>query len=156
MAAPSPYRVLNETKYNVMKLELKRVAKRDTYTIGKLYIDGVYFCDTLEDKDRGLYQGMLLNDIKRIKVMHQTAIPTGTYKVIVNMSPKFKRNLPRLLNVPGYEGILIHRGNTDKDTSGCILVGENKQVGKVINSTPYELKLVELLKDREDVIIEIK
>lgn len=139
-----------------MKLELKRVAKRDTYTMGKLYIDGVYFCDTLEDKDRGLYQGMLLNDIKRIKVMHQTAIPTGTYKVIVNTSPKFKRNLPRLLNVPGYDGVLIHRGNTDRDTSGCILVGENKQVGKVINSAPYEIKLVEMLKDREDVIMEIK
>lgn len=139
-----------------MKLTLKRIAKKETYTIGKLYIDDVYFCDTLEDKDRNLHQGMLLNDIKRIKVMHQTAIPTGTYKVIVNMSPKFKRLLPRLQNVPAFDGILIHRGNTDKDTSGCILVGENKEVGKVINSTPYEQKLVELLKGKENIFIEVK
>lgn len=67
--------------------------------------------------------------------MNQTAIPTGNYKIIVNLSPKFKRNLPRLIDVPGFDGILIHRGNTDKDTSGCILIGENKVVGKVINST---------------------
>lgn len=139
----------------MIKLELKRIAKKETYTIGKLYINDVYFCDTLEDKDRGLFQGMLLNDIKRIKVMHQTAIPTGTYKMTVNLSPKFKRLLPRLLNVPGFDGILIHRGNTDKDTSGCILVGENKAVGKVLNSTPYEQKLVELLKDQESISIKI-
>lgn len=136
----------------MVKLELKRIARKDSYTIGKLFVNGQYFCDTLEDKDRGLYQGQLINDIKRVKVMHQTAIPTGTYKVIVNMSPSKKRLLPRLLNVPGYEGILIHRGNTAKDSSGCILVGENKEVGKVINSTPYELKLVELLKGQDSII----
>ena len=138
-----------------MKLVVKRTAKRPTYTIGKLYVDGVYLCDTLEDADRGLSQDMPLSEIQRIKVMHETAIPTGTYKVIVNMSPRFGRLLPRLLDVPGFEGILIHRGNTDKDTSGCILVGENKAVGKVINSTPYELRLVEMLRKETDVTIEI-
>ena len=128
-----------------MKIEVRRIAKKNTYTIGKMYIDGRYFCDTLEDKDRGLSQADSVNSIHKIKVPNQTAIPTGTYEVIVNMSPKFGRKLPRLLDVPGFEGILIHRGNTDKDTSGCILIGENKVVGKVLNSTPYETELVKLL-----------
>lgn len=127
-----------------MKLLLKRIFKGETYTVGKLYIDGKYFCDTLEDK------------VREVKIKNETAIPAGTYKVIVNMSPRFKRLLPRLLDVPGFEGILIHRGNTDKDTSGCILVGENKVKGKVINSTPYEKKLVEILKNESDISITIE
>lgn len=128
-----------------MHILVRRIAKRDTYTIGKMYIGTKYFCDTLEDTDRGLTQVSSVSSIHKIKVPSKTAIPTGTYKVVVNKSPKFGRMLPRLLNVPGFDGILIHRGNTDKDTSGCILVGENKVVGKVINSTPYETKLVALL-----------
>lgn len=128
-----------------MKLELKRIARKGTYTIGKLFVDGKYFCDTLEDTDRHLKQSDSLALIKSKKVPGQTAIPTGSYKVIVNRSPKFRRNLPRLLNVPGFEGILIHRGNSDKDSAGCVLVGENKVVGKVINSTGYEHKLVDIL-----------
>jgi hypothetical protein len=135
------------------KLELKRIARKATYTIGKLYVDGKYFCDTLEDVDRGLTQSMPLAEIKRIKVMHQTAIPTGTYKVIVNVSPSKQRLLPRLLDVPGFDGILMHRGNTDADSSGCVLVGENKQVGKVLNSTKYELALVDLLKNEKEITI---
>lgn len=139
-----------------MKIEVKRIAKRSTYTIGKMYIDGNYFCDTLEDVDRGINQKDSLDTIKKIKVAGATAIPTGAYKVIVNMSPKFQRNLPRLIDVPGFEGILIHRGNTDKDTAGCILVGENKVVGKVINSTVYEKKLVNILQNtKEDITITI-
>lgn len=131
-----------------MKLELKRIALKDTYTIGRLYIDGEYFCDTLEDKVRDLSQEK--------KVPGETAIPAGTYKVIVNDSPRFKRKLPRLLNVPHFDGILIHRGNTPEDTSGCILVGENKQIGRVINSTIYEERLVELLKYENNITIEVK
>ena len=139
-----------------MKIEVKRIAKRSTYTIGKMYIDGNYFCDTLEDVDRGINQKDSLDTIKKIKVAGATAIPIGTYKVIVNMSPKFQRNLPRLIDVPGFEGILIHRGNTDKDTAGCILVGENKVVGKVVNSTVYEKKLVNILQNtKEDITITI-
>lgn len=139
-----------------MKIEVKRVAKKSTYTIGRMYIEGKYFCDTLEDKDRLLTQNTPLSTIMSVKMPGSTAIPTGTYKVIVNMSPKFKRNLPRLLNVPGFEGILIHRGNTDKDSAGCILVGENKVVGKVINSTIYEKKLVNILQNtKEDITITI-
>lgn len=128
-----------------MNIYIKRIAKRDTYTIGKMYLNNKYFCDTLEDKDRNLTQDMPLPEIKKIKVKHETAIPTGTYRVIVNYSPKFKRMLPRVLNVPGFDGILIHRGNSDKDTSGCILVGNNNIVGKVTNSTKYELALIPIL-----------
>ena len=111
-----------------MKLKLERLYLKPDYTIGKLYIDGKYFCDTLEKKIPG-----------------RTAIPAGRYEVIVNISPKFCRKLPRLLNVPGFEGILIHRGNTPEDTAGCILVGENRERGKVINSTRYEVQLTGIL-----------
>lgn len=138
-----------------MKLKLTRTAKRERYTIGKLYIDGKYFSDTLEDPDRGLKQSMPLWEIQRKKVYGETAIPTGIYKVEVTMSPKFGRLLPRLQNVPGFDGILMHRGNTAADTLGCILVGENKEVGKVINSTIYELRLTGMLKKESNVTIEI-
>jgi hypothetical protein len=131
-----------------MELRLQRRFLGKDYTIGSLYVDGEYFCDTLEDTDRGLTQEMPLEEIRRIKIPHETAIPTGTYRVIVNISPAKKRMLPRLLDVPGFSGILIHRGNTKSDSSGCILVGENKVKGKVINSTPYEKKLVEMLTEK--------
>lgn len=150
-----------------MKLTLKRTAKKPTYTIGKLYIDDVYFCDTIEDTDRGLYQGQDLELIKKIKINSKTAIPRGTYKITLNVvSPKYskkkiyqdicKGRVPRLLNVPGYEGVLIHIGNTADDSSGCILVGENKQVGKVLNSTETFRKLYNKIKGQENLIIEIK
>lgn len=138
-----------------MKILVRRIALKDGYTIGKMYLDGLYFCDTIEDTDRGLRQTMTLPEIQRIKVMHKTAIPTGTYAVIVNVSPSKKRLLPRLLDVPGFEGILIHRGNTAEDSSGCIIVGENKVVGQVINSTTYENRLVDLLKMESKITIEI-
>lgn len=120
-----------------MELTLKRTALRDTYTIGRLYIDGQYFCDTLEDKVRNL-------DTEP-KVPAQTAIPSGRYRVIVNRSPKFHRRLPRLLDVPHFDGILIHRGNTAADTAGCILIGENTAKGRLSNSTRYEVKLTAIL-----------
>lgn len=135
-----------------MKLVLNRIAKKPLYTIGRLFVDGKYFCDTLEDRCRDLD--------KEEKVMHETAIPAGVYEVIVNVSVKFKRKLPLLLNVPYFTGIRIHRGNTDKDTSGCILVGENKQPGRVINSTGYELRLTELIEiamlSREKITIQVQ
>jgi hypothetical protein len=88
----------------------------------------------------------LEDTVREKKIAGKTAIPEGTYQVIVNRSPKFKRDLPLLLDVPNFEGIRIHRGNTVKDTSGCILVGENKVKGKVINSTKYETLLTAILK----------
>lgn len=120
-----------------MKLQLERKYLKPEYTIGQLKVDGTFFCDTLEDRVRDLS--------REKKVPGQTAIPAGKYEVIVNISPRFKRKLPRLLNVPDFEGILIHRGNTPEDTAGCILVGENKAKGRVINSTPYELRLTEMI-----------
>lgn len=152
-----------------MKLLLKRIAKKSTYTIGRLFIDGVYFCDTLEDKDRNLSSNMPLDQIKDIKVSDNTAIPTGTYKITLDVvSPKYskvqwyiqnvnKGKVPRLLNVPGFDGILIHTGNDNSDTSGCILVGENKEVGKVLNSKNTFLKLYKkLLEDKNNIIITIE
>ena len=111
-------------------------------------MNGAYFCDTIEDPVRTLKS-------KEDKVPGKTAIPPGIYKIILNESPKFKRILPRLIDVPFFDGILIHRGNRASDSEGCIIVGENKIKGKVINSTYYEEKLVELLKNAEDIEIEI-
>lgn len=132
-----------------MELKVKRLHLKPNYTIGKLFVDGVYFCDTLEDKvvdlDRsGRFEG------DETKTPGETAIPYGVYKVEVSMSPRFGRMLPRLLDVPHFEGILIHRGNTAKDTSGCILVGENKQVGAVLNSTPYEIELTKRIAECQE------
>lgn len=138
-----------------MKLLLKRIAKLPDYTIGKLYLDGEYICDTLEDTDRGLNQQMPLKEIQSKKVYGKTAIPQGTYNITLNVvSPKFKDRtwakswegkLPRLLNVPGYDGVLIHVGTKAEDTLGCILVGENKVKGKLINSTATFSKLMAIL-----------
>ena len=128
-----------------MDLTLKRTYKGNAYTIGKLYIDGKYECDTLEDIDRGLDSKMPDSVIASKKVYGSTAIPCGTYGITIDtVSPKFKGKswakfcngkLPRLINVKGYEGVLIHVGNTKDDTLGCILVGQNKVKGQVINST---------------------
>ena len=139
----------------MIKLQLKRIFKGSTYTIGKLYVNGEYFCDTLEDTDRGLTSEMPISKIKDIKIYGKTAIPTGTYKIVMNVvSETFKNRswakpyggkLPRLVNVPGYEGVLIHVGNDQEATSGCILVGENRIKGKVINSTACFYALMTVL-----------
>jgi len=130
-----------------VKLLLKRIFLGEDYTIGKLYINGTYFCDTLEDKNRDHNKDGILSGPEEQKVYGKTAIPYGEYEIIVGYSPTFKRRLPQLLDVPHFSGVLIHRGNTAQDTAGCILVGENKVKGKVINSTPYEVKLTNILDD---------
>lgn len=126
-----------------MRLELKRIAKREDYTIGRLYVDGEYFCDTLEDKVRDL--------TRETKVYGKTAIPEGTYEVTLRVqSPRFSQKkqydfckgyLPRLLGVPSFEGVLIHVGNTAADTEGCILVGKNTVRGMVTDSSATFRKL---------------
>lgn len=121
-----------------MNIELKRRYLGEVYTIGSLSIDGQYFCDTLEDA------------VRQVKVYGKTAIPYGRYNIILNVSPHFGRILPRLIDVPQFDGVLIHRGNTAEDTAGCILVGENKVKGKVINSTPYEIGLVKMMQEAID------
>lgn len=126
-----------------MILTLKRIALRPTYTVGKLYIDGEYVCDTIEDCVRDLNRNGIFDNGER-KIYGETAIPFGTYEVTLKVkSPKYSKKqaydwcggyLPRLLNVPHFDGILIHAGNTASDSAGCVLVGENKIVGQVVNS----------------------
>lgn len=116
-----------------MNITVKRIALRPTYTIGKMYINGKYYCDTLEDTVRDLNQNGKF-DGNESKIYGQTAIPYGTYRVLWTYSPRFKKYMPELKDVPEFSGVRIHAGNTNADTLGCILVGQNKQVGKVINS----------------------
>lgn len=128
-----------------MEIRIKREQLEPTYTIGRLFINNQYFCDTVEDCDRGLTDNMPLEEIMHKKVYGETAIPKGTYKITLDIvSPKFQEKswakfcdgkLPRLLNVKGFEGVLIHVGNTPKDSLGCILVGKNTIKGQVTNST---------------------
>ena len=141
-----------------MKLTLKRIALRQTYTIGKLYIDDNYFCDTLEDAVRDLDKnGKFDNGEKKIK--GKTAIPYGTYEIKWTYSPRFKKYTPQLMNVPSFEGIRIHSGNSSTDTEGCLLLGENKKVGMVLNSRATINKFYPLIKKacfKGKVTIEIK
>ena len=129
-----------------MELTLKRIALRSEYTIGKLYVDGKYVCDTIEDTVRDLDKdGKFANG--EVKIPGKTAIPYGRYEITMKVkSPKYSNfskyswakkydgYLPRLLNVPHFDGVLIHVGNSALDSEACVLVGENKVVGKVINS----------------------
>lgn len=97
-----------------MKIQIKRLHRTEFSTIGELLIDDVWECYTLEDIERD------------VKIKGETAIPKGTYKVIINQSNRFKRLLPLLLNVQNFEGVRIHAGNTNHDTEGCILVGKTR------------------------------
>lgn len=141
-----------------MNLTLKRLNLTPNYTEGELYVNGVYFCKTLEDTNRDLNKnGQFDNNEK--KVYGETCIPYGKYKVILSYSPKFKRELPEILDVPNFQGIRVHRGNKISDTLGCVLCGEKVKNGYLSNSTPYEIKLVELFKQaksrNEESFIEI-
>lgn len=138
-----------------MKLKLVRKYRKEKYTIGKLYVDGVYFCDTIEDKDRGLDDVMGLAEIMIKKKYGETAIPYGIYKVEITYSPKYKKLMPEIKNVKGFSGIRIHSGNTAKDTLGCLIVGKNTQVGMVTESRKTYNKLFALMKDEKDISIEI-
>ena len=139
-----------------MELKLKRIFKGGLYTIGKLYVNGVYECDVLEDTDRGLSDKMELSEIRKVKQYGKTAIPIGTYSIDMNtISPKFKDRswakvcegkLPRLINVKGFDGVLIHVGNKPEDTLGCLLTGYNKIKGQIVNSTSAFTKLYEKMK----------
>ena len=153
-----------------MRLKLDRRWKKATYTIGVLYVDGVRFCETLEDRDRGLKQGDHPNIIRSRKVYGETAIPTGTYGVAMNItSPKYaavswywklcKGKMPRLVKVPCFEGVLIHPGNTALDTKGCILVGRNTKVGRLTDSKACFQEIYRLMREAadngEEITIEI-
>ena len=141
-----------------MNLTLKRLNLTPNYTEGELYVNGVYFCKTLEDTNRDLNKNGKFDNNEK-KVYGETCIPYGKYKVILSYSPKFKRELPEILEVPDFQGIRIHRGNKISDTLGCVLCGEKVKNGYLSNSTPYEIKLVELFKQaksrNEESFIEI-
>lgn len=141
-----------------MKLTLKRIALRPTYTIGKLYIDDVYFCDTIEDTVRDLNKNGKFDNGEK-KIHSKTAIPYGIYEIKWTYSPRFKKYTPQLMNVPSFEGIRIHAGNTSADTEGCLILGKNKQVGKVLNSRATINKFYPIIKNacsNGKVTIEIK
>ena len=140
-----------------MRVTLVRIANRPTYCIGKLYIDGKYFCDTIEDTDRGLKDEMTEEEILKKKVKGETAIPTGIYPVYLTYSPKYNKQMPLIDNVKGYSGIRIHSGNTSKDTEGCLIVGKNKEVGKVLESRKtYNALFREFVKTNSKIIIDIQ
>ena len=148
-----------------MELILTRIAKRKTYTIGRLaiikkvseeyktYEEEEYFCDTLEPTWRDYAHGAH-------KIKGRSAIPEGRYAVVISFSPKFEQWLPILLGVPKFEGIRIHEGNCSEDTEGCILVGKNREIGKVLDSRIWlhrlKQKIVEAKDKGEAVWITIK
>lgn len=132
-----------------IELELSRIYLGPTYTIGKLFVEGKLYTDTIEDKTRDLNKDGDLLDEGEAKVMHKTAIPYGRYEVIVNMSTRFKRMLPRILNVPHFDGVLIHNGKDETSSSGCIIIGENRIKGKVLNSTYWMNKLTDFLLEEQ-------
>lgn len=147
-----------------MDLLLRRVYLASTYTIGKLYIDGKYFCDVLEDPVRDFNKNGKFDNGEK-KIYGETAIPYGTYQVTLDIvSSRFRNSswakpyngkVPRLLNVPEFQGVLIHPGNTAKDTHGCLLLGENKVKGKVINSVNTFHKFMDKIKGQKNLKITI-
>ena len=125
-----------------MHLTLQRTERAERYTMGKLFIDGEPFCDTLEPTDRHLTAESITPEKK---IFGKTAIPMGTYTISLTFSPKFRDNLPLLNEVPCFEGVRIHMGNTSKDTQGCILVGKYRSPGLIIHSRITLLMLMDLI-----------
>lgn len=141
-----------------MKLTLERSIFTNESTIGQLFIDGKFECYTLEDKDRGLCDSMSTLTINEIKQYGVTCIPYGKYQVKITYSNHFKRELPLLLNVKGYEGIRIHPGNTANDTLGCILPGNKIALNQIIKGTSkpaFDSLFAKIKACKEDIFIEI-
>ena len=133
-----------------MKLILTRIARKAEYTIGRLEDEnGKKLCDTLEPTWRDYRGGEL-------KIPKKSAIPEGTYRVVVTNSQRFQKYLPLLVGVPGFEGVRIHSGNTSRDTEGCILVGQNLQVGKVLWSRITLEKLMKIIENEKEIYLTIK
>ena len=133
-----------------MKLILTRHARRADYTIGRLEDEnGKKICDTLEPTWRAYKGGEL-------KIPKKSAIPEGSYRMVVTKSRRFQKYLPLLVGVPGFEGVRIHAGNTSRDTEGCILVGQNLQVGKVLWSRITLEKLMKLIENEKEIYLIIK
>ena len=135
-----------------MELRIERKWKKAGYTIGVLYVNNVRFCETLEDTDRGLKQSMPTGIINQKKIYGKTAIPTGTYRVVLSISPKFKNKswgkkygglVPEILDVKGYVGIRLHPLSNASQTEGCPGVGDNKEVDKLLNSQKRNFELMD-------------
>lgn len=144
----------------MLRLTVDRAWKKADYTISRLFVDGERWCEALEDTDRGLKDSMRTEEIKAKKIYGKTAIPSGKYVVTMTYSPKFRRNLPLINDVKCFSGIRIHAGNTNQDTSGCILPGKNSKVGMVTDSTYWTDRLILAIKQTIDrgeiVLLEIK
>lgn len=141
------------------ELRLERKYLKETYTIGQLFVDGEFFCDTLEDPVRDLNKDGDLEDAGEFKIYGETAIPYGRHRVIVSDSPKLKRELPLILDVKHFTGIRIHKGVSALSTLGCVCIGENNKPGRLTNGKFYEDKLVAMLKEYiasgEEIYIDI-
>ena len=131
-----------------MKLTLQRYLFAEDYTMGLLFIDGVYFCDTIEDKFRG-------NDLSKTKVYGETCIPYGVYDVKITYSPKYKKNMPQILDVPYFTGIRIHSGNSAKDSSGCVICGIKSKNGEVLESRKTYNALLKRLETAKYIKIDV-
>lgn len=159
-------RWLKKKRRKKMELKVDRKYKKSTYTISNLTVDGKWVCNVIEDRDRGLHQGMSLAQIKSIKIKSQTAIPSGRYRVTMKVvSPKFYQKayykdfcmgkLPRLLNVPGFDGILIHAGNivtglaTAGMSAGCLLMGMNTIKGKLTQTRECFAKVYKMMEEAD-------
>ena len=133
-----------------MKLILTRIARKAEYTIGRLEDEnGKRICDTLEPTWRDYKGG-------EMKIPKKSAIPEGSYRVVVTKSQRFRKYLPLLVGVPGFEGVRIHAGNTSRDTEGCILVGQNLQVGKLLWSRITLERLMKLIENEKEIYLIIK
>lgn len=131
-----------------MKLKLLRYIFEQDYTMGLLFIDGVYFCDTIEDRYRG-------QELKETKVVDETCIPYGVYSIKLTYSPKYKKIMPQIMDVPYFTGVRIHAGNTAKDSSGCIIVGIKSENGKVLLSRKTYNALMKRLETANNIKVEI-
>lgn len=142
-----------------MRIEIVRRWFTSESTLGDLIADGVHVCFSLEDVDRGLHQSMDVDSLMRLKVPRATAIPLGVYELVIDYSPRFKRDMPRLINVPGFVGIRIHPGNDANATEGCILVGMERDMDRIMRSlAAFEevYRLVVAARDRgEEITVEV-
>ena len=136
-----------------MNLTIQTIAKKTTHTIGRMYVNGTYYCDTLEPPYVEIHK-------KEDKLPDGTAIPEGNYPVQMEMSKNFRRSMPFLMGVPWFSGVMIHPGNTVKDTLGCILPGKNTQVGTVTESRKYfeplRKKIIEAIKGGKHVVVTVR
>lgn len=142
-----------------MELVLTRATRTKRSTIGELTVDGKPECFILEDKDRGLQQGMPVSELMSLKIKTRTAIPAGRYEIVLSFSDRFKRTLPLLLAVPGFEGIRIHSGNTAEHTEGCLLPGKTKSQDFVGSSKAAFTVLFDKIRaaiEREKVFITVQ